>query len=68
MKRSEMLKLIESVIDAGSHEYDKATRADNLLCHLEQAGMLPPRSKHTDPGHFPGDSFEYELNEWESED
>jgi len=44
MKRSEMLKKIESLLDAGRDWADLATRADNLLCHLEQDGMLPPNS------------------------
>lgn len=42
--------------------------AEAILNRIEQLGMLPPITKKTDPGHFPGDAFEYQLNEWEPED
>jgi hypothetical protein len=44
MKRSKMLKLISTLLDSG-FDCDIETRADNLLCHLEQAGMQPPPVK-----------------------
>lgn len=62
MRRSEMLKLIESLIDCGREWADKATRAENLLCHLEQAGMLPPDQNANEE---PPCAV---LTEWEDED
>lgn len=38
-----MIKLIETLLDAGIDWANKNTRAENLLGHLEQAGIKPPR-------------------------
>ena len=63
MKRSEIVKLIEGLLEAGSSWATFNTRADNLLCHLEEKGMLPPsRIKITED-----DSINCICNEWEKE-
>lgn len=67
MKRSEMLKLIESIIDAGRDYYDNATRSDNLLSQLEQAGMLPPTNKEKSFKLLDNGEMVYQVNEWEPE-
>lgn len=41
MKRSEVVKMIEGLLDIGL-DFDKATRAGNLLGWLEEKGMRPP--------------------------
>lgn len=41
MKLSEMLKLIAGLYEVGT-DFDPYTRADNLLCQLEELGMCPP--------------------------
>ena len=66
MKRSEILKLIQSVIDACRNDYDVETRSDNLLCQLEQAGMLPP-SIRLDVPESDGNNFIHYKHEWEPE-
>ncbi len=40
MKRSEVIKLIAGLYIVGS-DLDPETRAENLLCQLEQLGMSP---------------------------
>jgi hypothetical protein len=70
MKRSEVLKLIEGLFNiamAGNNELPSDVHAENLLCHLEEVGMLPPSSKFFDPGHFTGDDFSFYANVWEDE-
>lgn len=67
MKRSEILNIIKKTIDSGNTWADIDTRAENLLCHLEEAGMKPPSYLKKDPGHFKGDQFKYDINEWEEE-
>jgi hypothetical protein len=39
MKRSEALTFIEGLFKVGI-DFDDKTKADNLLCHLEQAGVI----------------------------
>lgn len=41
--------------------------ADAVISECEKYGMLPPEAIFTDPGHFPGDSFDYRANKWEEE-
>jgi hypothetical protein len=70
MKRSDMVLNIASTIVM--HDititFDKAQEmAEIILERIEKEGMLPPEIKCTDPGHFEGDSFKYEINEWENE-
>jgi len=81
MKRSEMLKFIKGLLEIG-REYPLDTQAENLLCHLEEKGMLPPGYLKPIPFYdgyqyplIPGD-FKNEKGlwctpgvcEWESED
>jgi hypothetical protein len=40
----------------------------SMLELVEELGMLPPPMTKHDPGHFPGDGFDYEINDWEDED
>lgn len=80
MKRSEMLyKLTELMRDNYQAFEDYAegrlnfnqleTIVTNMfLTEVELAGMLPPQIMKKDPGHFPGDAFEYTMNEWEEND
>jgi hypothetical protein len=70
MKRSEMVQYLKDAIYAYTHG-DAAltdTEASNVLDKLERLGMLPPASIMKDPGHFQGDTFTYESNEWDPED
>lgn len=71
MKRSEMVEKL-SKIDfewwAIEDEIDFKNLISKLLDAVESLGMLPPQTEFTDPGHFPGDNFKYEINEWEPED
>ena len=60
MKRTEMVKLIESLLEAGSSWADMTTRADNLLCHLEEKGMCPPPDLST-TGPFGGHACQWEY-------
>ena len=41
--------------------------AKSILESMEDLDMLPPHYTRTDPGHFPGDDFDYDINEWEPE-
>lgn len=43
MKRSEMLKVIEKALGY-YNDKPKDMVAENILCHIEQAGMLPPEN------------------------
>lgn len=66
MKRTDMLEEITKYL----REYARGTYSElemaNLILEMqEEKGMLPPSSKFIDPGHFPGDSFDYNLNQWE---
>ncbi len=69
MKRSEMLRRVKEVIDAGRDDYDLETRADNLLCYLEVAGMIPPKRwvNGEGIGEEPSDPAYHGLNGWEPE-
>lgn len=71
MKRSEILKLIEGLFDI-AHNHDNKTNADNLLCHLEAAGMLPPENPNKydrTPTVIPGGDLYYSFKrEWEPEE
>lgn len=60
MKRSEVLKLIRKLRKVGEDWVDDETWAENLLCHLEEAGMLPQGINENGDG----ESFDYE---WEKE-
>ena len=40
--------------------------ADKILTEIEKH-MTPLKRKVKDPGHFPGDQFEYEAEGWEEE-
>lgn len=42
MKRSEMLLLVKGLFDIAPN-FPSETNAENLLGHLEEAGMLPPK-------------------------
>ncbi len=67
MKRSEMLKLIENLLQAGL-DLDYETRAENLLCHLEEVGMLPPAANILLVNYYKdGESFTRVCNQWEAE-
>ena len=66
MKRSEMLRLIESVLDEGRENFDLGTRAENFLALLEEAGMQPPEIQ-TDI--YLRSECDYAMaNEWEPEE
>ena len=72
MKRSKVVQLIAAWGSEGILEdvYYKNYEewADNLLHVLEdEIGMLPPAIEVKDPGHFKGDQFTYQVNEWEQE-
>lgn len=66
MKRSEMLKLIEGLYNLEINNYpknnDHETFAENLLCTLEEKGMLPP----IEPGRCEQD-LNLGVPEWEEE-
>lgn len=81
MKRSEVIKLIESLFEIAPN-HDNNANAENLLCHLEELGMLPPG--YMKPIPFESDGKQYPLipgdfrnndniwctpgvNEWEKE-
>lgn len=72
MKRSEVLNLIAGLRDLG-REYDNLTWADNLLCHLETMGMLPPKLHYNSEicinwlKRFGKSEGTIILNEWEPE-
>jgi hypothetical protein len=80
MKRSEMvdkmaLKIFEFTREIEEYpNYSMMTvrefnqvLATKLLAFQVSEGMRPPETTIADPGHFPGDSFEYQVNEWEDE-
>ena len=72
MKRSEILKVIEGLYNLEMDLYPKNNPseifAENLLCHLERKGMLPPtiislpESYNRTEG-----TYGFEVNEWEEE-
>lgn len=73
MKRSEMVKDISDILIMCCKGYNPSSTdskydADFILTHIELMGMLSPKAIVKDPGQFPGDAFEYEINEWEPED
>jgi hypothetical protein len=75
MKRSEVIKAIENYIKdymlTGPRteiNLYATQRAMELLQLVEALDMRPPKVVKIDPGHFAGDFFEYECNEWEDED
>lgn len=59
MKRSEMIKIIESYIDHQTY-YDFYINSESILELIEQAGMLPPRCELPKLG--------ISDNAWEPED
>lgn len=65
MKRSEMKEKIREAIAHVRASSDDI--AELVLEVIEEAGMLPPTANRIDPGHFAGDQFEYEVNEWDEE-
>lgn len=67
MKRSVVLKLVHSLLEC-ELELDLDTRADNLLCHLEDIGMLPPIAQITRQDYYTtGHEFIGYFNKWEKE-
>lgn len=66
MKREEMILLIAECL-VEPHFDDAINEANYILTKIEKAGMVPPPRIEKDPGHFFGDAFEYEVNEWEDE-
>ena len=76
MKRSEMIVHIQAELEGmvesiklrpNAAKYAPERYANGLLDMIEGFGMLPPLTKLKDPGHFPGDEFTYEMNQWEPE-
>lgn len=67
MKRSEAVRQIKSIIATCGPTQPTIETAEQVLARLESLGMLPPPITVSDPGHFPGDSFTYQANEWETE-
>ena len=70
MKRSEVWNEIANIIHdtrRATLEYTSEDISDMILKYIEDIGMIPPSYITKDPGHFPGDGFEYEVNEWEDE-
>ena len=77
MKRSTLIQKVAENIkpilnndltsDIGLTSYGTEKLVDIVLIELEKAGILPPEILKKDPGHFPGDQFEYKVNEWETE-
>lgn len=66
MKRSEVIELLTRVIDCRREEESFETRADNLLCHLESIGMLPPETvRYTDQDN--GNTLCSPENAWDEE-
>ena len=53
MKRSEVIKLISGLYDLEMGQYPKHNPpeffAENLLCHLEELGMSPPKYNDNKP-------------------
>lgn len=81
MKKSEMIEHIAEALLAlhgGApdeweevREVTKMRRlkaAHTALKTAEEKGILPPEHTFKDPGHFPGDQFEYVMRVWEDED
>lgn len=77
MKRSEMVILLANEIDEFRIDFNNdymtfddhtINFASKILNKLEEVGILPPQIKLKDPGQFPGDAFEYYMNEWEDEE
>jgi hypothetical protein len=58
MKRSEMIKFISNLFTIGN-DLDPDTRAENLLCQLEEKGMYPP-DRYSNEG-------DCTISEWEPE-
>lgn len=77
MKRSDAIRLITAycnfhtfkTVDEFSGDLVMTREeGEKVLNFIEELGMLPPAYKTEDSGHFPGDNFEYEINDWEPED
>lgn len=68
MKRSEMLKIIERAFGNHPLDYPSDVVAENILCHIEEAGMVPPLilNPNFKGGHM-NDIYPYYINEWEQE-
>lgn len=71
MRRSSMVELLSKSFF--KHMNDSNLNTDEamysaILQDMEDAGMTPPQSVRVDPGHFKCDSFEYTVNEWDSEE
>lgn len=72
MKRSEILKVIEGLYNLELNLYPKNnpsdTFAENLLCHLEDKGMLPPTITVLENQYNRQEgTYGFEVNEWEEE-
>lgn len=69
MKRSEMVdRIINFVYDATDCDVSiTKEEASLILQFIEKTGMSPPKVVLKDPGHFPGDAFEYTIADWEEE-
>lgn len=73
MKRSDMINFMAKTWRSyckkmGPDKAGVGNACNHLLTEMEKVGILPPEIKQTDPGHFPGDSYTYWVNEWEPED
>ena len=75
MKRSEVLKLIEGLFNLATepnNEFPNDVHAENLLCNLEEIGMLPPKMigiYDSVPTVTPTGNHEYSYKRgWETED
>lgn len=70
MKRSQMLEILRNSFVEHMNSYEINTDEEMysaILADLEKNGMMPPTTTKQDPGHFPGDDFNYQINEWDEE-
>ena len=77
MKRSEMVEHIRAELEEMLKEHHNVSdkryphwingKASSMLDMMEGFGMLPPQYTSLHPGHFPGNEYTIELNEWEEE-
>ena len=70
MKRSEMIAFMNSAYDYALNSDYKEHRENPMsyvLQVMEEEGMRRPKWKGINPGHFPGDEHEFEMECWEED-
>lgn len=67
MKRSEMVKKVQDLLNGGYNPNHTDGQASDFLSELEKAGMVPPMIEDKSFTTLPNGELTYAVHEWERE-